>query len=294
MSSTSGLLLTGGSGYLGTYLAKGLRPAYHLETLDRTSGYDIKRRPDVVSLFERVRPAAVIHGVNYGNIAESERDRDEAYAVNVSATGTIIEQSRKSGAFLLYISSDYVFDGLKDGSFYQEDDAPNPRTFFGRTKLEAERLIQSEYPENSLIVRTGGVYGHLSRKKNNWDRWAFEKFKNGEAVEAYTDIYNTPTFIGDILSGFMRCLERRLTGLYHLAGPQRISRYDFFKKLAETCGFPAHLVKPVSSESVENLNRPKDVSLQSQALERLIGIKFADVETGLSRSHYADESTAQV
>lgn len=285
MTAKAKVIIAGGSGYIGNFLVKQFRPLYSVSTIDRTSGYDIiNGYTSIRTLFERLKPAVVIHCINYGNIRECELNKEDAYKVNVLGTKTIVKLCKKYKSYMIYLSTDYVFDGRKGN--YTEDDTANPINYFGQTKLMVEKLILLEYPNNSLIVRTGGVYGYRGRKNSNLDLWLIEKLKNKEIINVFSDIYNTPTYIGDISEALIRCIKHIIVGLYHLCGPQRISRYDLVKSMATFLGYDGNIIQPVISNSFELVDRPKDVSLVSKALENRLKISFSSVHDGLMKSSY--------
>ena len=284
MTTEAKIIIAGGSGHIGSFLVNQLCHSYPVCTLDRTSGYDIGNYTSVASLFAGLRPKVVVHCINYGNIRACESNKDEAHKVNVLGTNTVVELCKKYKSYLIYLSTDYVFDGEK--GYYTESDAANPINFFGQTKLAAEELIRSAYPDHSLVIRPSAVYGYAGMKKSNFDLWLIERLKRGDEVAVFSDIYSTPTCVVDMAEVLLKCIKLGLTGLYHLSGPQRTSRYELARHIARFLGYDTKLVQPIISDSIESVGRPKDTSLISKALENKLGMAFSSVEEGLRRSSY--------
>lgn len=278
------IILTGSSGHIGTFLARSLIDKGQLFCIDLIDGYDITRRDIVTNLFDTIKPGIVIHCATYGNVRQCEADKKNAYLVNVQGAELIAQYSRDCGTYLIFFSTDYVFDGRK--GWYKEEDQANPINYFGRTKRWAEEKILEINGENSLILRTSQVYGYLGPKKDNLDLWVIDNLLKGNKIEAFLNVYNTPTFIGDILEVIQKAINKRLIGLYHSAGSDRVSRFEFISALASCVGAPSELVGTTKLEDIEKVNRPLDVSLDSRVIQRILDFNFAGIEEGMAKSEY--------
>lgn len=277
-------MITGASGYIGTFMRRALDGRWAVRAFDRRSGFDVTDAQAVATFVTAERPAAVVHLVNYGGLQRCERDPAAARRVIVQGTHNVASACAEQGCHLIVVSTDYVFDGMRGG--YREHDEPRPRSVFGRLKLAAEATVMELHRSNALILRTAGVYGYRGPKPDNFDVWVLDCLAGGRTVVAFDDVYNTPTSIADLVDGIERCAGEALTGLYHLAGPERVSRYEFCRRLARAKGFPEELVVPGSAGNAEGDLRPRDASLVSDALSRAISMEFSGLERGLSQAHY--------
>ncbi|MFQ6110972.1 MAG: dTDP-4-dehydrorhamnose reductase, partial [Nitrospinota bacterium] len=187
------LLLTGGSGILGRALRRRLSGtgidlwAPGREELDITDG-DACRRAVL-----DFRPDCLIHAAAWTRVDDCEADPARAMEVNGEATGRLARACREAGARLLYISTDYVFDG-RGGSPYREEDPPGPINAYGRSKLRGEELV-GKILGDSLIIRTSWLYGHGGR---NFVDTIAQRAASGERLRVVDDQRGSPTYAGDL------------------------------------------------------------------------------------------------
>jgi len=261
--------ITGSAGYIGSLLCEAFAPHAEVFRLSRAAGYELSRVERIAGWLDELAPEVILHCANYGNLQACAASPEASSVVNVEATRAIAEYARQRQAYLVFLSSDYVFDGER-GS-YTELDAPEPRNQFGRTKLEAERAIAELCPERALVLRTSGVYGRSASKPCAWDTWAIRRLSAGLSVDAFSEIYNTPTFIGDLVEGIEACVARRVAGVFHLAGPERMSRLEFARELGKWLGAPPELVRAAPQRAHENFFRPRDVSLVNGPILTWVG-----------------------
>lgn len=236
---------------------------------------DITKRELVFETIKKIEPEWVIHCAALTDVDLCEQQQDAAWSVNVNATKNITDASKAVGAKVLYVSTDYVFDGKK--GMYKEYDQPNPLNYYGKTKLEGEKVIQSL--NNSIIIRSSVMY---SRDRHNFLLWVLDKLKEGE-IGIVTDQINSPTFNTELAECILELIKIDATGLYHTAGDERISRFDFGRKIAETFGFDNSLIKPIKTAQLnQKARRPVDASLDISKVKKL-GIKFSNVENALKK-----------
>ncbi|MCK4313974.1 SDR family oxidoreductase, partial [Candidatus Bathyarchaeota archaeon] len=163
-------------------------------------------------------------------------------------------------AFLVYISTDYVFKGER--GMYKETDKPAPINHYGVTKLKGEEHVKNLL-DNYCIARASVIYGSIpATGKINFALWLLNKLKKKEKVEIVTDQWNSPTLNTNLANMILEALERKLTGTFHMTGATRLSRYEFAELLAETFNLDKNLITPVSCEQIKWVaKRPKDSSL---------------------------------
>lgn len=301
MKNLSRLLIIGGSGLLGfkcieeaakdfevfaTYNAREME-SEHCEfcRLDKTN------RDDVFSLTEKIKPDVVIDTAALHNVNHCETHRDEAHRVNVEGTRNVAEACRKIGAKMIFMSTDYVFDGKK--GYYTEEDPPNPLSYYAVTKLEGERAVAAAGTDYA-IARPSVIYGwnpselkglkSSSGKSMNFVIWALGKLQNGEEISIVTDQYSSPTLADNLAEALLTLAKTDKTGIYHTAGKGCINRFDFTKKIAEIFELDESLIKPVTSNMFKQVaERPLRCCLDVSKAERDLKIKFLTPEEGLKK-----------
>jgi dTDP-4-dehydrorhamnose reductase len=194
------------------------------------------------------------------DVDRCEREKALAWKINVEGTSNIVDSCKRYGAFLVYISTDYVFDGKKGN--YSESEEPNPINYYGLTKLKAEESAK-KLLEASCIARGSVVYGAIpAAGKAGFALWLLEKLRKGETTNVVTDQWNSPTLNTSLARMICEILEKRLTGVFHLAGASRLSRYDFARNLAKVFCLDLDLIVPVESAMIPwTARRPQDSSL---------------------------------
>ncbi len=275
------VLLTGASGLLGHRLVEELcRRGYEvIATYNRTPPMaklgkvrwvklDVTDTLSLEDLVLKSRPDVVIHAAAYTDVDGCEVNREYAWRVNVDATRSIVRACRVVKSYIIYISTDYVFDGEK--GMYKEDDVPNPINFYGLTKLVAEEIVKCS-DLLYTIVRTSAIYG-VGPGKLNFATYVANKLMEGEEVRAVEDQYVSPTLNVALARAVAELVEIRPMGVLHVAG-ERCSRYEFAKMIARLLGANEDLVKPVKMRDMKwKARRPRDSSLDTSKARDLISL----------------------
>ena len=272
------LLITGASGLYGSKLAKIATSKQHLVY----SGYnqdqppcgipiqfDVSKKRDVEEALRIAEPEVVVHAASLTDVDKCETNKELARTINVEGTKNISRAAKEHGSFLIYISSDYVFNGEKGQ--YRESDNPDPTNYYGFTKLEAEKTVKNTFHEY-CIARASVIYGsNPAAGKINFALWLLNKLRENEQVRIVTDQWNSPTLNTNMAEMTLEIIERRLAGTFHISGKTRISRYDFAKQIAKKFGLNQNLILPATSEEFSwAAKRPKDSSLNtSKAIKTL-------------------------
>lgn len=229
------------------------------------------------SLVFREAPDLVFHAAAYGDVDGCERDKQYAWMVNVEATRNIARACEVLGIPLVYLSTDYVFDGERGN--YSEDDPPCPTSYYGLTKLLAEELARS-ICSRCVVVRTSSLYG-VGPGRKNFAVFVLEKLSRGESVRALVDQYTSPTLDLLLAEAVLELVERRYLGLIHVAG-ERMSRYEFALKVAEALNLPREKISTARMEEFSWLaKRPTDSSLDTSKARRLLKTRFYDTELAM-------------
>ena len=265
------LLITGASGLYGSKLAKlALAKGNEVYSSDIQSlsvygnfvKMDISGKQQVEAAFKTIKPDVVVHAASLTDVDKCETNKELAWKVNVEGTKNVVEAAQSAGSFLIYISTDYVFSGEKGN--YKETDKPNPVNYYGLTKLKAEETVQTQ-PEY-FIARPSVIYGSTpAAGKVNFALWIIETLRRGGRVKIVTDQWNTPTLNTNLAEMTLEVVERRLTGIYHLCGATRVSRFEFATQIAQTHNLNTDLIdKALSSQFTWPAKRPA-VGLRSGA-----------------------------
>lgn len=282
------LLITGGSGFVGRNLAEFFAPRYSVVTTYMSSAahasparsiqLDVRDSEATLREFERVAPDVVIHAAGNKNVRFCEDNPSEAYRLNAEGTRNVARACRATGAKMLYLSTDLVFGGV-DGN-YKETDAPRPASVYGESKLEGERLALEELGGGAAVCRTGGIYGSGSPLLS----WLAAELSAGRAVDCFVDVFNTPTYAENLAEMLEAVISKRLAGVFHTAGRERVSRFDFFRSYALAFGLDIKLLSPASREGREaGAFLQPDASLSTERSSRMLGVPFDSVEEGFAR-----------
>ena len=239
--------ITGSSGFVGRNLS--LLLAKHAEII--VGRIEITAPNEIDKTLRLFTPDVVIHLAAKKNVRDCQKNPDMAYLVNVSGTINLAICCKSYGVKLIYLSTDYVFH---DQGSATTTCTPTPKTIYGMTKLEAESSGHRFMPD-MVVCRTGALYGPGCL----WIKWLEGELRAGRQVDAYTDVYNSPTYIEDLASMLWEVIKRNTgQGLLHLAGGERINRYDLFLKYAEVFGHNKDLIRPAFNADPL---LPPDVSL---------------------------------
>lgn len=261
------ILITGASGLLGHALVKqATEKGYnvcsiyreHKPESGRAVHLDITDERSVNECVQKERPGVVVNTASVTDVDLCEREPELARSVNGSAAGILADVCDKVNAFLVQMSTDYVFDGTKGN--YNENDSPAPVNEYGSSKLLGEQLVMKH--ENTCVARASVVFGWGRAFRPNFGTWLYGKLSKGERVNVVSDQFASPTLNTNLASMVLDLGERGTRGLIHVAGATRASRYDFAIKLAMQLNFDPKLVTPVKSDSSSWIaKRPLDSSL---------------------------------
>jgi dTDP-4-dehydrorhamnose reductase len=278
------VLVTGGNGQLGQDLGDVLsgRPAdggreaapgagsgieLHSTDIDTL---DIVDRTAVAGVFEAFRPQVVIHGGAFTAVDACESDVDTAFAVNALGTRHLAEASARIGAHLLYVSTDYVFDGTLDRP-YAEWDEPNPRSVYGRSKLAGEREVAATAP-GSTVVRTAWVSGAHGA---NMVKTVLRLAAAGTGPLRFVDDQRgTPTFTADLAPTIVRLALDRRPGTFHVTNHGETTWFGFARAVLAAAGLDPERVEPIGTDDLDPPRpapRPANSRLDNAAL-RLSGL----------------------
>lgn len=275
-------LVTGASGFLGSRLMElgkeEMTGSFHRNRVEGKNfiPMDITDREATLKVVRNLKPDAVIHSAAMTKVDDCELRKDLASRVNAEGTRNLIKACEGVCRRFVYVSTDFVFDGKRGN--YKERDETKPVNFYGKTKLEGERLTEGSGLD-SLIVRISTPYGWFSGREN-FATWVISELSAGNGIRCPDDWITSPTYIDDCAETILSLAGSKIDGIIHVAG-ERISRYDFACKIADRFGMDCGLVRRVKlSELGLMARRPNDSSLCTDKL-RGIGFKITDTGRGL-------------
>ena len=241
---------------------------------------DITNKRETINKISYLEPDVIILTAALTNVDQCELNKKLASKINIDGPKNVLEACQRIDAKLIFISTDFVFDGKKEGGYYTEDDHPNPINHYGLTKYKAELAIMNSNIEY-LICRTSVLYGWTSRKQN-FVTWILNNLKQNKPMKIVTDQINSPTYVENLAQIIIKLIEKNARGIYHTSGDCALSRYEIAIKCAKIFGYDSFLIKPIKNLKQKAI-RPKNTSLNVEKLKKLIGneLKIFTFEEGL-------------
>ncbi|SHJ52811.1 dTDP-4-dehydrorhamnose reductase [Propionispora hippei] len=268
------ILVTGAKGQLGIEVAK--QRNEHELILAGRSDLDITDARQVSSCLRKVNPDAVIHCAAYTNVDGAESDEDGAFQVNVVGAQNLASGCLETGARLVYISTDYVFDGTKQG-VYREFDPVNPQTVYGRTKWQGEELVRQILGRH-YIVRTAWLYG----EGKNFVRTMLQLAEKQPTLRVVADQVGTPTSTVDVAQAIYRLLDSDAYGTYHASCQGQCSWYDFACEIFRKAGKQVQVLPVTTAEFPRPAKRPAYSVLDNYMLRMTVGDSMRSWQEALS------------
>ena len=283
------LLVTGGSGLLGSNILRLANKDFECFgtyntnplTINDCKFYklDITNKNDVNSLFQKINPEVVIHTSSLTNVDYCEKNREETWKVNVEGTRNIVDVSKNLNCKLVFISTDFVFDGIK--GMYTEIDKPNPLNYYGLTKLEGEKLVRAL--NDYLIIRTTRLYGRVEKgQKRNFAIWVIESLKNKQTISVITDQICSPTLANVCADVIIKLIKKSDIGFFNVAGKGCVSVFDFAKSIANVFELDDSYINPVTTKKSNQVaKRPMKNCLDVTKVEKELNIKIPTIVESL-------------
>ncbi len=238
------IIVTGCNGQLGTEVTELLagQAPHEVLGLDLPE-HDLTDRDHVLGVITSWQPDLVLHGAAFTAVDACEEEVETAYRVNCAATRFVADGARRVGAHVVYVSTDYVFDGTKD-SPYVEWDTPNPQSVYGRTKLGGEMEIDPGWS----IARTSWVCGYHG---NNMVKTLLRLAAGDGEVSFVDDQVGHPTFAGDLAQMVVKLGVERVPGVFHTTNQGAVSWYGFAREVFAAAGEDPDRVKPISTDELQ-------------------------------------------
>jgi len=240
---------------------------------------DITDLKALKKFFSSEKPEVVFHTAALTNVDKNETDPALAQQVNVLGTKNIGLAAKKAKACVVYVSTDFVFDGKK--GMYKETDKPNPLSVYGKTKLDSEKELAATGAEHA-IVRTAVLYGSY-RLRFNFVTWVIDSLRAKKPMTLVNDQFNSPTLADDLANVLLKIYESKKRELFHTGGSERINRYDFGLRIAKVMGLDPSPISAITTDKLDlKAKRPMDGSLDVTKVAKVIGHKMMNIGQGLS------------
>jgi dTDP-4-dehydrorhamnose reductase len=286
------VLITGGGGFVGAnILAQGLK-RFRFTALEQNPAADFKDEVEWITMdlrderrisqiFDTLKPSAVIHTAAISDIDICEADRALAEEMNVELTRRVAALSAAGGAHLIFFSTDTVFDGKRGG--YTEEDEPHPLNFYGEPKVKSESIVLNSGGP-AAVVRLSLVMGlPVITRGNSFLAKMLDTLGKGEPVYFPSAETRTPLDVITLSRSVLEIAERGLTGIFHLAGNDRMTRFDMAGRIAAFYGFDQALVRDqLSDPAKKRAPRPADASLDNGKAKRILKTPMLGFEEALN------------
>jgi dTDP-4-dehydrorhamnose reductase len=264
------LLVIGAKGMLGRDLMGILHSSF---SKDEIIGWDIEevdieKEDESVTKIVKLRPEIVIHIAAYTDVDGCELNKEKAFAVNAEGTKHVALAASKCHAKMVYLSTDYVFDGEKREP-YSETDSPRPLNIYGHSKLKGEQYVQ-EWVEDSLIIRTQWLYGPFGK---NFVASILQQAREKSALSIVNDQTGSPTYTADLAKAISELIQFDARGIFHVTNSDLCTWYTFGQAILKFSGVNRVRVLPISSKELGRpAARPSYSVLNCQKLKKETGL----------------------
>lgn len=258
--------------------SKDIRPAlkYQFDQIDLSVLAEFK------TYIETVAPDIIINTAAISSLQECQNNTTMATRINVDAVREMSIYAEQSGAYLIHLSTDFVFNGGRK-RLYAEDDERDPQNYYGDTKCKAEDILLSSAC-HSAIARVEVVFGeHYPEQHGNIFTLVRNNLQKGLRVKVINDQYRTPTFVDDVVNGIEAMVRKKPEGIFHLAGPEYLSIADFAYRIARFFKLDESLIDPVSSRQMcDTVRRPRYSGLSIKKSRKILGYNPSSIAKALS------------
>ena len=271
-------LVTGSSGLVGQQVVKDLSETHEVFSCYNKSKpeygnavkMDLLNHEMISNVLSEKNPDIVIHLGAMTTVDLCETQQDNALKINSQATEILAKECSKINSFMVYVSTDYVFDG--NSGLYEENDATNPLGFYGKSKLLGEKSVQN-FSSNWCIARTSTPFG-LHPTKKSFPIWVIENLQKQKQIDVLSDQFTSPTYVPNLSKMLIEISERHLNGIFHVAGATKISRYEVARMISNKLNLDEKLLRDVSINELKwEAQRPKDSSLDVSKIASILNEK---------------------
>tara|TARA_B110000438_G_scaffold269604_1_gene286099 strand:+ start:767 stop:1639 length:873 start_codon:yes stop_codon:yes gene_type:complete len=281
-------MVTGSAGLIGSQLVKDLLQENHTvyscyHNKKPLHGIPVQLNltdnSQIIEILQKIKPEKIIHLAAMTNVDLCETEKELATQINTKSTETLARQAAKLKAFFIYVSTDYVFDGIK--KMKKENDFQNPLGFYGKSKLEGE-LVLNKLASSWCIARTSTPFG-VHHTKKSFPLWIKENLETKKEIPVLVDQLTSPTYVPNLSKMLIEIATREITGIIHVSGATRISRYVLAELIAEKLNLDKKLLIPTKIDTMNwKAQRPKDSSLDVSFANEILNEKPQKIEQSLT------------
>jgi S-adenosylmethionine synthetase len=266
------IIVTGGTGLLGRAVYQEFSRTDRVEGWgwQRADGHhkkiDIRNRAEVEAAFDALSPHAVIHCAANRSPDDCEKHPETAEELNIAPTAHLARVAEKYGTKMIYISTDYVFDGTAPP--YEEDDRPNPLNIYGESKFRGEQEV-AQALSDYVILRVSVLYGPVVRLKESAISVLYEVLKKKEQAFVDDHALRFPTYTPDVARAIRLLMEEDASGIFHFAGIECMTKYEMLQEIADLKGLSSSHVVPGKTAVPARTKRPENSQLDCSKIEKL-------------------------
>lgn len=241
---------------------------------------DIENKAQVAQVLSIYKPDVVIHTAAMTQVDDCEFQKESCVSLNIDAVQTLAELSNEFGYHLVHLSTDFIFDGTKP--MYTENDEANPLSYYGWSKLEAEKRV-IETAKSWSILRTVLVYGQVAdMSRSNIILWAYNTLKDKKQAKVVFDQFRTPTLAEDLAQGCYLAASQKAQGIFNIAGKDYLNIYELVEKVANMFNFSMDNIDKVSSTTLNQpAKRPPITGLDISKAREELGYDPHSLEEGI-------------
>lgn len=228
---TPRILITGAEGQLGSELSETLSGDYDVVAVDKKD-FDISDFKAANNFITNSRPNVIIHSAAFTDVDKCEKEKTKAFRINGIGTRNLAIAAKKADSKFFYISTDYVFDGEKQGEYY-EYDSPNPKTIYGISKLLGENFVKEQL-NNFFIIRIAWLYG---KNGQNFTKKMFDLAAKNEEINVVNDQFGSPTWTFNIIEQILKLMPTDFYGTYHCTSQGACSWFEFAVEIFKEIGY---------------------------------------------------------
>jgi len=279
--------VTGSAGLIGSQVVKDLvqknhivYSSYHDDPPEHgiPVKLDLADKTKIIQTIRETKPEIIIHLGAMTNVDLCETQQDLAILLNAKSTEILANEASKIKAFFVYVSTDYVFDGIN--GMKKESDIPNPVGFYGQTKLEGENSLNN-LASGWCIARTSTPFG-IHKIKKSFPLWVKENLESKKEIPVLIDQFTSPTYVPNLSRMLIEIASRQIAGIIHVSGATRISRFEFAEMVADKLDLDKTLLKPTKIKEMNwKAPRPQDSSLDVSLAREILNEKPSSIEQSL-------------
>ncbi|MBS1489437.1 MAG: SDR family oxidoreductase [Bacteroidetes bacterium] len=287
------ILITGSNGLLGQKLVELIssKPAHHLIATAKAKSVfshgvdfypmDVTSSAEIENVLIATRPEVVIHTAALTQVDQCESEKEKCWLNNVTAVEYLVKACQKINAHLIHLSTDFIFDGTHGP--LDENEKPNPLSYYGESKLAAEKIVQTS-PIRWSIVRTVLVYGVTQdMSRSNIVLWVKKNLEDETAINVVNDQWRTPTLAEDLATGCYLAAIKKAKGIFNISGEEMMTPYDIAIATAEFFKLNKSLIRQTdSTKFTQPAKRPAKTGFIIDKAKRELGYQPHSFKEGLS------------